>query len=93
MIAPTRLVRISGKRKYVEPWLTPGIENSSRMMRKLYKVSIMHGTSKEDVEKYKNYRNVCNHTKRAMRQKYYQDKSTEYKSNTKKIMGVDEWNY
>ena len=29
-VAPEKVVRISGKRRFMEPWMTSGIEESSR---------------------------------------------------------------
>ena len=34
---PKKLIHISGKRRYSEPWMTPGIEKSSRKCQQLYK--------------------------------------------------------
>ena len=35
-IAPLKTIRISSRRRFLEPWLTTGIETSSRTCRKLY---------------------------------------------------------
>ena len=34
-VAPTKLIRISGKRRFIELWLTTGLEHSSRTLKKL----------------------------------------------------------
>ena len=93
MIAPTKLRRISGRCRFNKPWLTTGLERSSRTLRKLYKSSLVRGSTDQDRDNYKKFRNMYNRTKRAMMVKYYRKKSAEYKSNTKKTVGPDEQNY
>ena len=44
----------------------------------------MEGSTKHDRDTYKKFRNMYNRTKRVMMKKYYSDKSTEFKSNTRK---------
>ena len=41
MVAPRKIVRISEKRSFVEPWMTTGIEEASKKKLRLYKKSIM----------------------------------------------------
>ena len=51
-IAPSRLVRISGKRKFTEPWMTTGLERSLRMKQRLYRETLKCDSTKEEKEKY-----------------------------------------
>ena len=41
--------------------------------------------TEEDIRKYKTYRNMLNHMKRAAMKTYYTTKCVEYKKNTKKL--------
>ena len=84
-VGPTKLIRISGRRRFIEPWLTTGLEHSSRTLRKLYKASLIEGSTEHEANNYRAYRNTYNWTKRAMMQKYYRDKSTDYRTNTRKL--------
>ena len=62
-ISPEQTIIISHKRRYVEPWMTRGIELASRKKLELYKKSISKGGSMVDVEKYRKYRNEFNKLK------------------------------
>ena len=59
-VAPTKLIRISGRQRYVEPWLMPGLKRSSQTLRKHYKVSITSGSDNYERDKYRGYRNAYN---------------------------------
>ena len=50
-IAPLKTIRISGRRRFLEPWLTTGIETSSRTCRQLYKKSLMKDTLPETIKR------------------------------------------
>ena len=84
-VAPTRTVRISGKRRYVKPWMTRGLEEASRTKLKLYKKYLQRNSSDDDYLKYKRYRNTYNELKRKLKVEYYQAKCESYKSNSKKL--------
>ena len=84
-MAPVKTIRISGRRRYTEPWLTTGLEKSSRVLKRLYRISLMEDATEIEQKRYKNFRNMYNRTKRAMMKKYYSDKSSEYRTNTKKL--------
>ena len=45
----------------------------------------MEDATEIEQKRYKNFRNMYNQTKRAMMKKYYSDKSSEYRTNTKKL--------
>ena len=69
-----RTIIISHKHKYVEPWMTRGIELASRKKLELYKKSIRKNGSMDDIEKYKKYRNEFNKLKRTAQKDYYAHK-------------------
>ena len=84
-VAPIKTIQISGRRRFMELWLTTGLECSSRTLKKLYTASLREGATKNEKKSYREYRNIYNRTKRAMMKKYYSDKSSEYRTNTKKL--------
>ena len=49
-VAPVKLVRISGRRHFVEPWMTTGIEESSKKCKELYKITLQKDHHPESVE-------------------------------------------
>ena len=52
-ISPLKKFHISAKRKYIEPWMTQGLEISGRHKTKLYKESIKATVICDDLDKYK----------------------------------------
>ena len=84
-IAPLTTIRISGKRKFTEPWLTRGIEEANRKNTLLYKKTLKQGCTDDDVHKYREHRNVLNCLRHAAKTNYYWDGCQEYKTNTKKL--------
>ena len=85
MVAPLQNYRISGKWRYIKPWMTKGIERSSRKKIQFYKKILKWGSSKNDVNIYKQYRNTFNQTKRAAMWLYYSKKAEAFKKNTKEL--------
>ena len=83
--APVRTIRHSGKRRFIEPWITTGLDNSARTVRKLFKSTLQSDANLEAWEKYRTYRNMYNRTKRLMMVNYYKSKCEEYKTNTKRL--------
>ena len=81
--APKKLIRISGKRRYSEPWMTTGIE-SSRKCQQLNKEVYTEATP-QDIQWYKEFHNLFNRVKRTALQTYHMTKIGEYKNNTKKM--------
>ena len=59
-IAPIKHVRISAKRRFVEPWMTRGLEVASRKKLKLYKKTLSNNCMEADQAKYKEHRNLYN---------------------------------
>ena len=86
--APLRTIRITGKRRFQELWLTTGIETSGRTCRKLYKASLTNGATADTCQHYKKYRNMYNRIKRKARINYYNTKCMEYSTNTRMLWKI-----
>ena len=84
-ISAIKKVKISTKRCFVEPWMTRGLEKSSKRKHDLYKASLTLNATNTDRERYIIYHNNFNKTKRAMHIHYYTCRVTEFKNNTKKL--------
>ena len=52
-VSPEKTVKILHKHKYVEPWMSHGIEIANRKGIKLYKKSIDSNITEDDIIKYK----------------------------------------
>ena len=87
-VAPKRVINISAKRKYIEPWMTKGLEKASNKKLKLYKITLKPDHTEEDVTKYKMHRNIYITLKRSAKTTYYQEKCKSYKQITKKLWGL-----
>ena len=86
--SPLRKIRISSKRIYIEPWMSRGLEISSKKKDTLYKKTLKPDCTNECIVTYKNYRNLYNKTKRTMKIIYYTNRISENIKNTKKIWGI-----
>ena len=86
-VAPKRIINVLAKRKFIEPWMTKGLEKASNTKLKLYKVILKPDNTEEDV-KYRAHRNIYNALKRLAKWNYYQEKCKLYKENTKKLWGL-----
>ena len=84
-VAPEVTIRISGHRKFVEPWMITGIETSNSKCQRLYQKTLVPNCIEETQHKYKVFRNILNRVKRQAKVTYYNNKSVEYKHNTKKL--------
>ena len=82
-VAPVKLIRISGRRHFVEPWMRTGIEESSKKCKELYKITLQKDTHPESVERYKSYMNTFNKLKCKTKNDYYNEKCLTLKNNTK----------
>ena len=51
-VAPIKTIRISGRWKFMEPWLTTGVECSSRSLKKLYTASLREGATENEKKSY-----------------------------------------
>ena len=87
-ISPLEKFRISGKRRYVEPWMTRGLETSAKKKEKLYKRTLMINSTEDNWTNYKDYRNIYNKTKHIMKITYYVKRVSECKSNTKDLWKI-----
>ena len=87
-IALVKEVRISAKRRFTEPWMTHGLEQSSRKKMRLYKKTLTTDCMPADQTRYKEYRNIYNKLKCKLRRDYYWLRCEEYKKNAKKLWGL-----
>ena len=63
-IAPRHTVKVSPKRRFVEPWMTTSLEHSANKKHCLYKKTLHVNCTQLDITNYKAYRNVYNRVKR-----------------------------
>ena len=87
-VSPEKTVLISHKRKFIELWMTHGIETASRKKIKLYKKSITQGATEADKRTYKSYRNKYNQLKCMVQQTYYQEKIENCRNKMKELWKV-----
>ena len=84
-ISLIKQIKISAKHRYVEPWMTRGLEKSSKRKHSSYKVTLKPTSTALDTEKYITYCNNFSKTKRTMHKKFYITKAMEFKDNTTKL--------
>ena len=77
-----------GKHRYVEPWMTRGLEVSQKKKEKLYKKFLMNNSTNLDRVKYINYRNIYNKVKRKLKISYYTQRIVDCKHNTKELWKI-----
>ena len=87
-IGPVKTVRISAKWRYVEPWMTRGLEEASKTKMKLCKKCLQNGSTTGDQLKYKQHWNIYNKLKQTQKKEYYHTKCQAYKSNSKKLWAL-----
>ena len=87
-VSPLVKVKISAKRKYHEPWMTRGLKISSHRKLCLYKETLKATATCKDVTKCKEYQNMYNRTKRCLKLQYYQNKATEFITDSRKLWGI-----
>ena len=75
--SPLQKIRISSKRIFIEPWMSRGLEISSKKKDRLYKRTLTTNCTERDILFYTNYRNFYNKTKRNMKILYYTNKLNE----------------
>ena len=61
--SPLKQIKISAKRRYIEPWMTKTLETSSIKKKKLFKESLKATSNKQHREIYVQYRNHYNSLK------------------------------
>ena len=86
--APIKTICISGKRRFVKPWITKGLETASQKNRKLYRKTIDASCTESDIAAYKAQRNMLNRLHRTTKMEYYTTKSHEYRRNTRKLWSL-----
>ena len=84
-VAPLVVVKITGKRRFVEPWMTTGLESTIMKNKKLYHQTLRVTSMPKDLDHYKNHRNMLNRLKRKAMKDYYEDRAKQYKDNTKQL--------
>ena len=78
-MAPEVTIRISGHQKFMEPWMTTGIETSNSKCQRLYQKTLAPNCTNETQQKYRVFRGILNQVKRQAKVTYYNNKSVEYK--------------
>ena len=63
-ISPEEKVKISTKHRYIEPWMTQGLEKSRKKKADLYKRLLTKDSTDIDRERYQEYQNYYNKLKR-----------------------------
>ena len=86
--APIKTIRISGKRQFVEPWITKGLETVTQKNRKLYRKTIDASCTESDTAAYKAHGNMLNRLCRTIKMEYYTTKSHKYRRNTRKLWSL-----
>ena len=84
-ISPAKMIRISVKGRYIEPWMKQGLEILSRKKQKLYRAYLMTNSIPEDRERYLNYCNTYNKTKRALKKSYYLTRANYFANDSKNL--------
>ena len=87
-ISSIKTIKISAKRKYVEPWMTQGLEISGCNKKHLYKKTLYLDANDIAITKYKAYRNQYNKAKRELKTTYYKNKANEYLNDTRKLWSL-----
>ena len=77
-VAPVKKVKISAKKRFVEPSMTRSLALASEKKLKLYKKTLSATCTEDDITIYKSYRNTYNALKRKLKNDYYRTKCTEY---------------
>ena len=79
----SRMLNYSRLRR--EPWLSNGIMKSIKRAKVLYKDTLINGCSNHTIDRYKEYNCMLQRVKRQAKCKYYFDKCTEFRNDTKKL--------
>ena len=87
-ISPVKKIKISAKHRFVEPWMTRGLEISSRKKRDLYKATLKNGAMQETTLKYIEYWNKFNTTKQSMQKLYYITRASNFAKDSKKLWSL-----
>ena len=82
---PLRTRRIPARKMRREPWLTPGLELSIKKCKSLYKNHIKDKTNDKKYARYLTYNQQLKRTKRHVKRKYYAEKCSENKKNSRQL--------
>ena len=83
-LCPEKQIKVKGKRKRYDPWITKGIQHSISKQKQLYRESINHVATGKTNE-YKAYKAKLQSIIRKSKQSYLRSKCTEYQRNAKKM--------
>ena len=86
--SPVKHIRISTKRRHVEPWMTKGLEVSSKKKKLLYRESLKANSTEQDRLKYTCYGNHFDTLKRTIKQNYYKTRATDFAKDSRKLWAL-----
>ena len=86
--SPVKQIRISAKRRHVEPWMTKGLEVLSKKKKLLYRESLKANSNEQHRLKYTCYRNHFNTLKRTIKQNYYKTRATDFAKDSRKLWAL-----
>ena len=84
-VSPLKVIRISSRHGFVEPWVTRGLEISSRKKKDLYKATLKNGAVQNARQKYTEYQNNYIKIKSTMRKTYNSNRAKDFTKNSKKL--------
>ena len=87
-VAPIKKVKISTKKRFIEPWMTRSLALASEKKLKLYKKTLSATCTEYEIKAYKSYCNTYNALKRKLRSDYYRMKCTEFQRNAWKLWSL-----
>ena len=87
-VAPIEKVKISTKKRFIEPWMTRSLALASEKKLKLYKKTLSATCTEDEIKAYKSYCNTYNALKRKLRSDYYRMKCTEFRQNAWKLWSL-----
>ena len=87
-VAPIKKVKISPKKRFIEPWMTRSLALALEKKLKLYKKTLSVTSTEDEVKAYSSYRNTYNALKRKLRIDYYRMKCTEFQWNARKLWSL-----
>ena len=81
-------ITIPYKQRLKEPWMTLGIKKATRKKLHLYKQTLKTYSTKQDRQKYTEYRNTLQKLIRNAKINYYNKQCLESKTNVKRLWGL-----
>ena len=85
---PLKTYCINSKKARREPWVTAGIQLSTRKSKKLYCTTLHKGATEADHAKYKTYASLLKNLIRHSKRMYYGKKCMSFRHNTKKLWSI-----